>query len=492
MFQSKLIYHRFFFVGILVFLFVPLLQNTFYFKWIQPLKGAYQHIDDIGLTKDNWLEGAYQLRKEEYLDNTFGFRNYYVRLNNQINLSLFRKSNVKKVVVGKGGFLYEDDYINAYYGNNFVGKEKLGERFNKLKIVQNLLLDQGILLEVVFAPGKASFYPEFIPDNWRSEKKLSNYQYCRKLCDEMGIDYIDFNAWFLKEKGISPYDLYPKTGIHWSNYGALLAIDSLKSHIEKRTKMKLREFVIDNVSFSDSLLSPDNDIGESMNLVYDIPVLPMPYANYHWIENENAMKPSALFIGDSYFWNIYYQGFTNNFFTDCKFWYYNKTIYPESVPEREVKKLDLRKELSGYKVVVLMATESNIHDIGWGFIENVYEIFKQEIKSAFRKSVYLKDLVREIHSSPGYMSEIKKKATANNIPFETQIQMDAEYIYRRDFSSAEIVTLTEKNKERIRNTPEWMGQIKKKAKEKNMTEDEMIELDAKYIYVTEQRDKLQN
>lgn len=38
---------------------------------------------------------------------------------------------------------------------------------------------------------------------------------------------------------------------------------------------------------------------------------------------------------------------------------------------------------------------------------------------------------------------------------------------------------------RIRSTPEWLKQIEKKAKERNITIDEMIKLDAKYVYDTE-------
>jgi hypothetical protein len=475
--------------GILIFLFIPVLQNVLHFKWIKPLKGAYVEVQDTEFSITDWFDAKYQNKKEEYVNQNFGLRNYYVRFNNQIDYSLFNKANVAKLVVGKGGFLFEDDYINAYFGKNFIGEEKLEERFKKIKTLQDLLASQGKILEVVFAPGKASFYPEFIPDNWRSEKKLNNYEYARYLCKKLGVKYVDFNAWFLQQKDLSPYDLYPKTGIHWSNYGSLLAIDSLKNHIQAMSGLKLRNFIIDNVGFSDSLQSPDNDIGEAMNLLSDVPVLPMPYANYHWQDDNGAVKPKALFIGDSYFWNIYYQGLTNNFFTDCKFWYYNETVYPESEPERSVRNLNLNDELKKQQVIVLMATDCNVHDIGWGFVENVMELFRDETKDAFRKSIYIKSIIDEIRGSPEWLKDIKRKSMANNISIEDQIIMDANYIYTTDYGRTEVIKLTEETKIRIRNTPEWVEQIKKKAKEKNVSYEEMIELDAKYIYVTEQRSK---
>ena len=361
--------------GILFLLSIPLLQNLFHFKKnIKPLDGAFENVSDTSLTVQSWLSGRYQLKKEEMLNAYFGFHNYFILLNNQLDFALFRKSNTERVLVGKQDFLFETTYIESYFGRNFVGKEKLGEKFKKLKHVQDILSSQDILLEVVFAPGKASFYPEFIPDNWRGEKKLSNYECSRDLCKNLNITFIDFNAWFVQQKKSLPYVLYPKTGFHWSNYGALLAADSLRKHIEKQTGLNLRNIIINKISFSDSLISPDEDIAIAMNLFCKIPSLPMPYADFSWDDANHPVKPKALFIGDSYFWNLEHQGLTNNLFSDCKFWYYNHTVFPESEKIREVKKLNLIEELKKQRVIVLMATENNIQDIGWGFIEQVYDL----------------------------------------------------------------------------------------------------------------------
>lgn len=476
--------------GILLFLFLPAFQDLFHFKeHIKPLDGAYTRSVDTTLTFENWISGEFQTKKEKVFNQDFGLHNYYVRLNNQIDFSLFNKSNAKNVIVGKGGFLYESEYIDAYFGRNFAGKEKLEEKYKKLKNIQDHLALQGILLEVVFAPGKASFYPEFIPDNWVGEKTLSNYECARDLCKKLNIRFIDFNAWFLTQKDFSPYDLYPKTGIHWSNYGALIAFDSLTKHIEHYSELNLKTITITNVAFSDDIRDPDNDIGETMNLMQNIRPFPMPYADYHWID-EKFTRPKSLFIGDSYFWNLYHEGLTNNVFEDCKFWYYNETVYPESEPERNVKKLNLLEEIKKQKVIVLLATESNIHDIGWGFVEQTTEAFKKEMQEVLRKNIYLQNIIEEIHLTPNWMADITKKAKMNNVSIDEQIKMDAQYVYTSDYERPIVIEFTEKTKKRILLTPAWVEQIEKKAKEKNISFEEMLELDAKYIYVTEQRPKM--
>jgi hypothetical protein len=482
--------YLFILIGILIFLYIPLIQNTLHLKnYIKPLKGAYTEVPDTSISADSWFNGRYQEIKDKYLAQNFGFRNYFVMLNNQIDYNLFNGANVDKVVVGKGGFLYETNYIESYFGNNFIGENELTQKFNKIKELQDKLAANGIDLEIIFTPSKASFYPEFIPNNWISEKKMSNYEYAATLCKKLNINHIDFSKWFREQKNISPYDLYPKTGIHWTNYGALIATDSLKRHIEHNASLNLKDFVITNIAFSDSLISPDNDMGEAMNLLFPIKTLPMPYANYYWKEDESAVKPNALFIGDSYFWNIYYQGLTNNLFTDCKFWYYNQTVYPESEPVREVNKLDISEEIKKQQVIVLMATETNIHDIGWGFVDKALETLKTKNINSVRQKIYVKNIKEHITQTPEWMADIKKKADSKKISIDEMITLDAIYVYETDYCKPEVVEEINKTKERIKNTKEWMEQIKIKAKTQNVSEDEMLELDAKYLYDTELKGK---
>jgi len=87
------------------------------------------------------------------------------------------------------------------------------------------------------------------------------------------------------------------------------------------------------------------------------------------------------------------------------------------------------------------------------------------------------------------MEDIKKKAEKNKVSIEEMINLDAIYIYETDYCKPEVVDLIEKTKERIKKTKEWMDQIKAKAKEKNISEEEMLELDAKYLYDTELKGK---
>lgn len=477
---------------ILLFLFLPLLQSKLHFKkQVKPLQGAFTEAADTVFGWKGWFNERFQEKRSAHLNQAFGFRNYYVRLNNQVDFTLFHKINTEHVVLGKAGVFYEDDYIKAYYGKNFIGNDKIQQLAKKLKQAQEILKSKGVILEILFLPGKASFFPEFIPAAYAGTKRTSNYEALAQQAKKISVDVIDFNSWFRKMRTTSTYDLYPVGGIHWSNYGALLAFDSLRAHVEKAAGIPLREFRITRVRHSNTFLDPDNDIANALNLLKDIKPLSMPIAEYKWLEKPGATKPNALFIGDSYFWNWYHQGLVNNTFSDARFWYYNQTIYPDTLETREVKNLPFVETVLSNKVVVLMATESNIHDIGWGFADNVISFIKPGSSGDMgrRKEIYTNYFIQEIKNTAQWLAEVKKKALQKNISLDAMLAMDAEYLYDTKYAKEEVIAFTEKAKERIRLDEKWLANVKKKAFQKNISLDEMLELDAKYIYDMEQKGK---
>lgn len=488
------------FLLILLFLAFPLLQGKLHLKkWEKSLKGAFTSQPDTTFNWKDWFDEGFQKQKERFITQHFGFRSYYVMLNNQIDYTFFKKINADHVVMGKAGVFFEDSYINAYYGKNFTGEKNLEALASKLKKAQDILKSNGIDLEIIFLPGKATFFSEFIPDNYKTPSLKSNYSVLTEKSKKANLNFIDFNQWFLQMKRSTVYDLYPSGGIHWSNYGALLAFDSLRKAVERNCAVVMREFIVTNVNVTTDLQSPDNDIAEALNLWRDIKPLSMPYAEYIWNERPGEIKPKALFVGDSYFWNWYYQGLVNNCFSDAQFWYYNQTAYPEDLKNRDVKKIPFKEAVSANKVVVLMATESNIHDIGWGFADEVIKNFRENeatdnsgnsqntLLKEFpeRRRIYIAYFINEINNTPDWLSKVKAKAREKNISLEEMVANDAEYLYETSYCNQEVISYTEQTKERIRKDKGWMKQIEAKAMDKKISVEEMLELDAKYLYDTE-------
>jgi hypothetical protein len=212
--------------------FILIAQHFFHFSKVRKLQGAFIPKEQPILTSSNWFSGNYQDSLSIYLNENIGFRNYFVRLNNQIAFSLFDFARANGVVVGKENFLYERNYIRAYLGKDYIGEAAIAEKVRKLEKIQDRLKKRDIELIVVFAPGKGSFYPEYIPtDQVPSEN--NNYKTYVRLLNNTPINLIDFNKWFRKKKGTTVAPLYPKTGIHWSRFGELMAADSLLKYIDK-------------------------------------------------------------------------------------------------------------------------------------------------------------------------------------------------------------------------------------------------------------------
>ena len=198
-------------------LFLPLIQTKLNIFELSPLKGDVRYPAQAQFSISDWFSSKYQEEKETYLNSMFGFRSTCVRVNNQIAYSFFKKANANGVIIGKDNYLYEESYLNSYNGSDFLGQDSINHTLNRLKYLTDTLKKLNKQLIVVFAAGKASFYPEYIPDSYlKSNVDNTNYKALSIGAKNIGLNVIDFNAWFVKNKSISKYPLYPKHGIHWS------------------------------------------------------------------------------------------------------------------------------------------------------------------------------------------------------------------------------------------------------------------------------------
>jgi hypothetical protein len=191
-----------------------------------------------------------------------------VRLNNQISYAFFNKANAKTVVIGKNNYLYEENYIKAYFGSDFIGSDSILHQVQKLKFIADTLARLNKDLILVFAPGKASFFPEYIPQKYLKQRKETNFESYLKFAKENNLNLIDFNSFFRSQKGISQFPLYPKYGIHWSYYAACFATDSIAKYIELIRQIDIRDIIWDKITIEPAR-NGDNDIMVGMNLLFE-------------------------------------------------------------------------------------------------------------------------------------------------------------------------------------------------------------------------------
>ncbi|MCD6346867.1 MAG: hypothetical protein J7L96_05535, partial [Bacteroidales bacterium] len=319
------------FIVLLLILFLPLLQHKMHLIPVQPLTGADDQIVVPNWSMDGWISGDFQHGYESAIEDGIGFRSWIIRLKNQTEFYLFHKANAAGVIVGKKGYLYESDYIRSYKGLDCLGDWFWKEKFSRFAKVRDTLNNLGIELALVLEPGKASYYPEYIRGlDARDIVKPTNYNLIRFYSKQQGIPSLDLNAWFVSQKDKCEYPLFPKGGIHWSNFGMTKAADTLLEFANGLTEKEIPCLSISTIEETKDLRDTDSDLADILNLIWIPPHPSMGYPEFNIPILPDSVKPRVLTISDSFFFNILNAGIPKMAFANEAFWYYSNAIYPDT------------------------------------------------------------------------------------------------------------------------------------------------------------------
>lgn len=329
------------------------------------------------ISLSSWFKGDYQSQMEKHTSERTVVRNFLIRVNNQMDYSLYNKAYKPGIIIGKNEFLYEENYIKTYFGQDYIGLKHIKEKTTKIKQLQDTLQTKGIQLLIILAAGKGSFYPEYIPNDIHQERNdFTNHSTYSSLLKEKKINHIDFNSWFQAIKDTSRYPLFPRTGIHWSKYGEVLVADSIIKRVGQLTNKELPQINITAIETSSSMRGIDDDIEQSMNLLFDIKDLEMAYPIFTFKQSNTTTQPKLLTIGDSFYKDMFEWGLSNAAFSNGEFWYYNKQrikYNQEAIPLTHP--MGLKNELEKQDVIMLICTDANLKTFGFDFINQAHSIY---------------------------------------------------------------------------------------------------------------------
>ena len=321
-----------------------------------------------------WLDGDFQSQFDKYSTDSFGFQSPLVRLVNELDFQMFNAANARYVVVGKNNYLYETPYIEAVTGMDYLGRDSIKSIATKVGMIQDTLSKLGVRFEILFAPGKGSYYPEHIPNYYKYYTSDStNYAVFKDEFSRQNIPYLDFHNWFRAMKDTTSYPLFPTTGIHWSKYGMVLATDSIINHWNQ-----LYPNQVANFSYSlertptTKTESTDADVEEGMNLMTELHHYPMMYPNYTF-GHKDSLITSAV-IADSYYWGLFDVGLSTRACENGEFWYYFQQVYPQNFESGlMIKDLDLKEAIESKDVIMILQTDATLDRFGFGFVEAAYK-----------------------------------------------------------------------------------------------------------------------
>jgi hypothetical protein len=359
---------------------VPWLSDVIGLKEPHPLHGESTKLDMPELSVKSFWTGDLQQGVDEYFRTNFLLRGMAIRTRNQLDYTLFGQTHARSVLVGKEGYLFEENYINAALGLDDVSEHKVSERIVDLESFADSL---DIPIFIVLAPGKASYYMQFIPDVYfSSDSIIPNNSYnlwSKHIKNSKSLNLIDLHSHFNYKE-----DVFPKNGIHWCEWAQIEAFnvinDSLASHLPEDIKPAM--FVIDSTYRSSTMEGTDEDIERGLNLWQNIEDIETTYYKTSWEERDNLSKPRVLIVGDSYAWGVVNRGILRHSYTEGEFWYYNQVVHgpkylgTEDFGGKPLEVHDVHNNselitaLNEFDAIILLSTDANLERFPFNFPPN--------------------------------------------------------------------------------------------------------------------------
>lgn len=382
------------------------------------------------LTTESWLNREYQDLMDDYNNDHWAFKELYVRLNNQFYYNAFNQIRVNQFVAGKENYIFAEVAIQSYYGNDYIGKDKIKEYVRKCKVLQDTLSKKGISLIMAYAPGKGIGAPEFIEDKYKQPIKHTNASDIVEESKLAGLNHIDFVGYFNQIKDTCKYPLYARFAHHWTYYFDCLASKKIIKYIEDLRHVDLPDVSWSKIELSDTARSRDNDVLKSMNLYSNPPQnQPLAYPDFG-IENDTIKNNTkVLTVGDSYWYGIVYLGVPQYCFAGGQFWYYNNRVVPSPVAGQKVEawELDLKQSIESNKVVMVIGSDPAFPKLGWGFIEDAYEMYTspKTYYARIEKTKAIKQFEKQIREKTVLLKKSTQKSRDLQIPLDSAIKLDA-------------------------------------------------------------------
>jgi len=396
------------------------------------LEGSFELAQEPAFNKEAWFDGLYQENFNKYANDMLSGRDFLIRSYNQYRYNLFDVVNAHGTIKGKENVLFQDFYIEALKGLDIVDTSKVNKDVSEFKSLQVALKKLHKSLVLVIAPGKASFYPEYLPDSIKIDADCpTNYSLYTKALTSNNVHFIDLKQFLISKKSETKFPLFPRSGTHWSGYAVTLVMDTLSKYIESESGFDLIDFKSEKGIVTDrDMRFTDDDIGKALNLLVPIKNWPMYYPNVVFEKNASKKKPGILTIGDSFnqsFWG-FYPYFSELFNEKSRYWYYNKVIgWPDSIQSKyiDVHNLDLYDEIKQRDIIMIVTTEQNLKTFGFEFVHEALPVMDEDYRQFQKKR---DEVILRIKSDPNWLTAVEAKAKEKGLPLEVMIMRDAEWV----------------------------------------------------------------
>lgn len=184
----------------------------------------------------------------------------------------------------------------------------------------------------------------------------------------MGINHIDFNAYFAQIKSQVDYPLFYKFSSHWTQISVANMADTLMRYLETIGRGNLLNVKV-LPTHSGPPQGKDNDLIELINLLRPIERIQYYYSDVKVIPDPNAKRPRMLAIGDSFCQVINCTLPMDEIFSAYHYWYYNQYVENDKEGRGLVENLDIVEELLSHDYIMLIWSPFNMYQLGHTFVQ---------------------------------------------------------------------------------------------------------------------------
>ena len=161
-------------------------------------------------------------RFEDFFNDRYGFRDLFIRTRNQIDYTVFGKS--EKIFIGEDGFLFYRQVEEQHAQADSRSPEEEAKIRENVRAFVELARGRGLTPIFMPMPLKSTIYPEKLPDDAPRRKSPSNFDrhvgFLKTLPGAMVIDSTEVaRAWKASGRRV-----FQKTDFHWNDaVGAAVA-----------------------------------------------------------------------------------------------------------------------------------------------------------------------------------------------------------------------------------------------------------------------------
>ena len=402
-------------------------------------------VEKQDLTFKTYWDGSYQKYLAQQARKSTGFREFFSRCHNQVAYTCFGKIANPNVVEGENHEFYLKGCLDDVTGQLLVRNYGTVDnaKFDAQKNVEETLTlidtlrQHGTQFLFVFCPTKPAVYPETMPEALKdsiSDFVLADYYI--ELFKENNIPHIDFYNYFKSLKDSFPYPLYTRFGSHWSEATIPFVADSILRKLEAVTGYRLPSVEVVDSNLSRDYSDQDGELETSIDLLLPLckPKASRPISALQ--DTLGKDRPNLLVVGDGYFTPLQGSCFVKAF-NRWDFWLYNQTSI-SSRPELNWKYLNqlfnTAETLEQADIVIALYTSNYLLNFMSGFPKSALELYEN---GGTNEQEAIQALMESIKNDPQWFGVIQQQAKERGISVEENLRLNATYVYQMEKNEQE-------------------------------------------------------